>query len=118
MPAGRPSKYEERFCDEVVEHMKDGASLTSFAASIGVCRDTVTEWASVHPEFSAAVKRGKAACAAWWEERQRNLALTGVGNATSCIFGLKNMAAEDWADVKELKHSGSIGGVLDALPDR
>jgi hypothetical protein len=108
MPAGRPSKYEPAFCEAVVEHMKDGASLTSFAASIEVARSTINEWIDAHPEFSEAVKRGKAGCAAWWEKQTRKLAVDGGGNATLCIFGLKNMAAEDWRDKHELEHSGSV----------
>lgn len=114
---GRPSKYDPAYCDAVVEHMKEGASLTSFAAEIGVCRDTISEWASAHGEFSVAVKRGKAACAAWWEKINRTLAQTGTGNATACVFGLKNMAADDWRDKQEIEHSGNIGSVLDAIPD-
>ncbi len=118
MPAGRPSKYEERFCELVVEHMKEGASLTSFAASIDVCRDTISEWTTVHPEFSAAVKRAKAHCAAWWEKTNRTLATNGTGNATACVFGLKNMAAEDWRDKQEHEHTGKDGGAIEVVQRR
>jgi hypothetical protein len=110
--AGRPSKYDPAYCDQVVEHMREGASLTSFAASVDVARSTINEWMEHHPEFSEAVKRGKAACAAWWEKTNRNLALTGQGNATACVFGLKNMAGEDWRDKHELEHSGPGGAAL------
>lgn len=108
MAGGRPTKYEQRFCEEVIEHMKDGASLTSFAAEIGVARSTINEWIDNQPEFSEAVKIGKARCAAWWEKLSRQNAAEGGGNATLCIFGLKNMAAEDWRDKQEIEHSGSI----------
>lgn len=101
MPAGRPSKYQESYCDLVIEHMAEGASLTSFAAEIGVARDTISEWAVQHEEFSVAVKIGKAKCAAWWEKIGRSNAISGDGNATLVIFGLKNMAAEDWREKTE-----------------
>ena len=100
MPAGRPTKYDPAFCEAIVEHCADGASLTSFAASIDVCRDTITEWTNAHEEFSLAVKRAKAKCASWWEQNARQGA-TGVNkdvNPTLCIFGLKNMAADDWRE--------------------
>ena len=45
-------------------------SLTSFAAEIDVARDTIADWASVHPEFSVAVKRGKKKCAAGSRKRR------------------------------------------------
>ena len=108
MPAGRPSKYNEAYCSEIVNHCATGASITSFAAEIGVCRDTITEWAAKHEEFSLAVKKAKTKCAAWWEQVARTNAVEGGGNATLCIFGLKNMAADDWRDKVETEHSGAV----------
>ena len=105
---GRPTKYDPAYCDAVVEHMSEGASLLSFAASIDVARSTINEWADVHPEFSEAVSRGKAKCAAWWETAGRNLALKGEGNATMVVFGLKNMGADEWRDKQEVEHSGGV----------
>jgi len=95
---GRPSKYEDRYCDEVVAHMADGASLTSFAAEIDVARSTINEWMAAHPQFSEACARGKAKSAAWWEKVNRSLAVTGEGNAGACRLGLLNMAGDDWRD--------------------
>lgn len=105
---GRPSKYDPDYCVQVIEHCATGASLTSFAAEIDVCRDTITEWANTHDDFSAAVKRAKAKCAAWWEKQNRALTTGGSGNATSCIFGLKNMAPDDWREKTETVHTGAV----------
>lgn len=99
---GRPTKYRTEYCDMLVEHMSDGASITSFAAEIDVSRSTITEWEGVHPEFSASVKRGKAKCAAWWEKLGRSGAMGADVNPTLVIFGLKNMAADDWRDKQEI----------------
>lgn len=112
MPAGRPTLYDPKYCEAVVEHMRDGASLTSFAASIGVNRATITNWMDAHPEFLAAATRGKALCAAWWEAVARTNAVTGQGNATLTVFGLKNMAAEDWHDRQQIEHAGPGGSAL------
>lgn len=100
---GRPSTYKPTYCDLVIEHMSDGASLTSFAAEIGVARSTINEWMDANPEFSEAVKIAKGKCAAWWEKLGRTNAMTGNGNATLVIFGLKNMAADDWREKVEQK---------------
>lgn len=108
MPAGRPSVYDPAYCAKIVEHCTSGASITSFAASIGVCRDTITNWGNERPEFLAAVKRAKAAAAAWYDERARGVATDNKGSATICIFGLKNFAPEDFQDVQETKHSGAV----------
>ena len=113
-PGGRPTIYDPRYCQQIVDHMSEGASMTSFAAEIDVCRATLTVWADRHPEFLAAIKRGKAKCAAWWELVGRNLAMTGEGNATLTVFGLKNMAAEDWADKTAVDHTSSDGTMTPA----
>ena len=112
-PIGRPSKYKPEYCAAIVAHMSEGASATSFAAEIGVSRSTITEWAGEHPEFSAAVTRGKAKCAAWWERVARTNAVTGDGNATLTVFGLKNMRPEDWAD--RIEHTGKDGGAIETV---
>jgi hypothetical protein len=98
MPAGRPSKFQEAYCNEVITHMADGASLTSFAAEIGVARSTINEWMEHYPQFSEACARAKAKCAAWWEKTNRTLAATGTGNQGACKLGLTNMAPDDWKE--------------------
>ena len=110
---GRPSVYDPAFCDMVVEHMAEGRSLTSFAGVIGVDPRTVTRWASetddqTKPDFCHAVKVGRAKAVHWWEERARTIADGGDGNATMVIFGLKNRAKEDWADISKTEHSGEV----------
>jgi hypothetical protein len=108
MPAGRPTKYDPAYCDQIIEHMKDGASITSFAAEIDVARSTINEWIAAHPDFSEACARAKAKCAAWWEKTNRNLAATGTGNQGACKLGLTNMAPDDWRDKSEVEHSGTV----------
>jgi transposase len=109
----RPTKYKPEYCKAIVDHMRGGASATSFAASIGVCRATINVWADEHPEFLEALKRAKAACAEWWE----NLARQGASgnkeiNPTLVIFGLKNMAPDDFVERKAVEHSGPKGGAI------
>jgi transposase len=110
-PGGRPTTYRPEYVEQVVAVCAEGYSLTGFAGKIGVGRDTISEWAKVHPEFSAAVNRPKAARAAWWEERAREVAEKGGsgGQSTMVIFGLKNHAPEDYREKQEIEHSGSVG---------
>lgn len=120
MPGGRPSLYDPAYCERVVEFLADGYSLTAFAGEIGVCRDTISEWCKVHPEFSAAVKVALAKASRWWEDRNRSIASGGDGNAVSTIFGLKNRAPADWRDKQEVEHSGGADWIalLAARRDR
>lgn len=110
MPAGRPTLYDPDYCDALVAFMARGYSMTAFAGDIGVCRDTITEWAKVHPEFSSAVKRGQAARTKCLEE---TLIKGETGpKVTAHIFALKNAAPEEWKDKVQQEHSGPDGGAI------
>jgi hypothetical protein len=120
---GRPSKYDPKFCDELIEYFdiephfetpvltrrKDGTevekvafiasdlpTLAGFAVKIGVDRDTLKEWAHVHPEFSAAIKKAK--------ECQENILVTnglkGLYDTSFAIFTAKNVMG--WRDKQEI----------------
>ena len=117
-PVGRPSKFKEAYCGEVVGHMAEGASLTSFAAEIGVSRATINVWMTEYPEFLEAVGKAKAKCAAWWEKQGRRIALEGggPGSGTLAIFGMKNMGGDDWTDKQELDHRSSDGSMTPQAP--
>ena len=108
MPAGRPSTYDEAYCQEAIEFLKDGYSVAAFAGKIGVAKSTIYEWEKNHPEFSDAIKIGQAGAVYWWETANRKLATTGEGNATACVFGLKNRASDEWRDKTEQEVSGEL----------
>lgn len=112
MTAGRPSDYDPSYCDEAITFLADGFSLAALAGKLGVARSTIYKWVEEHPEFSDAVKTGQAKAVLWWETANRNLALTGEGNATSIIFGLKNRASDEWRDVKATEITGANGGPI------
>jgi transposase-like protein len=107
MPAGRPTKYDPAMVERVVPFLAQGYSVAALAAEFGVCYDTIKEWDKQHPEFSAAIKIGRQAAAKWWEDVARKNAITGEGNATMAIFGLKNRNRQEWADVRQLDHTSS-----------
>jgi DNA-binding XRE family transcriptional regulator len=65
---GRPTKYLPEYGSKLIEHMGAGLSFESFAAIIGVHRDTLYEWDKSQPEFSDAIKRAKDACQLFWEK--------------------------------------------------
>lgn len=109
MPAGRPSKYDPKYCDEVVAYMGQGYSKTAFAGSIGVCRDTILEWSSTIPEFSGAVKAAEAARVQSLETGLLQSDQLGP-QVTARIFALKNAAPDEWRDRREF--TGADGGPI------
>lgn len=57
-PTGRPTKYKEEYCEELVNYFETAQTTLDlpqfflFAKKIGVCEDTLYEWKKVHPRFS------------------------------------------------------------------
>lgn len=72
MPAGRPTDYRPEFCEQVVEHCRDGRSLASFCNEIGIARQTLYQWRARFSLFNDACSRALIAAQTWFEERCRN----------------------------------------------
>lgn len=115
MGPGRPSLYKEEYCRELIEHMKEGFSLESFAGKIGVCKDSLYAWRDAHDEFSDAIKRGQAASQYKWEYKlsqsvdNREINATSVYFALKCRFGYKETTAHEHSgpDGKPIEHAVS-----------
>ena len=93
---GRPPKYDVSYCDRIVERMSRGFSLTAAAAHCNIHRQTVYDWEAKHPEFSDAIKLGRAKRAAFLE-----IGLIGAPDGptvTSRIFALKNAAPDEFRE--------------------
>ena len=103
MPAGRPSDYDESYCERVVELGKEGASKAEMAAELECARSTFALWEQQHPEFSEAVKDAVGWSQAWWEKQGRIATFGGTDgfNATAFIFNMKNRFPADWKDKVE-----------------
>lgn len=67
-PVGRPSLYREEYNHKLIEHMSQGLSYETFAATIGVSRETLYEWEKAHPEFSDTKRKALALSQLWWEK--------------------------------------------------
>ena len=114
MPAGRPTLYTDDLGDQLIDWMREGYSLTAAAGKLGVARQTVYRWAEEKPQFNDALQDARAMAAAWWEDRARDLAMGGEGNAAVTIFALKNRVSEEWRDKTQTELTGADGGPIDA----
>lgn len=128
MPAGRPTKYDLKYCDEIVEFFTvepfrevpeiiEGKNFSKetikllpnkfptfekFAADNDLHVDTLIEWCKQHPEFSEAYKRCK-------ELQKDFLIQNGLGGlypAAAFCFVAKNCT--DMRDKQEIEHSGTV----------
>jgi hypothetical protein len=107
MPAGRPSKYDSKFCKVVEDTMSEGFSRMAAAGVIGIAYNTFRAWMDEQPEFLQAVRRGQAKRAIFLE---RGLLAAETGpQVTSRIFALKNAAPEEWNDTQRVVGPGPEG---------
>ena len=103
---GRPTKYHPAYCEAVVEFGRQKMSLTAFAGSILVSRETLSEWMRQHPDFSAACKQHSAVRTMALE---RGLFEAQIGPQVGAhIFALKNASPHEWRDKQEIDHQVNL----------
>lgn len=115
-PVGRPTKFLEKYCQMLIEHMESGYSYESFAGVVDVDRDTLYHWEKIHPIFSDAKKKAFSKCLLWWDKLGVDNALNiteshQVGNSRTTksvglntgnfVFQMKNRF--NWTDKREEK---------------
>lgn len=107
----RPSSYEPEFCDRVRELGLEGKSKAQIAATLGVNRTTLDNWAAAHEEFLSALKDARDLALNWWETKGQDGLTADKFNATLFIFQMKNRFREDYRDQTEL--TGANGGPIE-----
>lgn len=94
MPIGRPTKYDPKYCEMLVEHMASGLSFDAFAGDVNVAISTIYEWEKAHTAFSEAKKLGFSKNLSWWEKQgSMGLWQDREGpqfNTTNFVFQMKN----------------------------
>lgn len=102
------SKYEERFCQMLIDHMSKGKSFESFAAVAKVGRRTLFDWLEVHPKWKEAKDQAEMAALDFFETRL----IAGISgqsvqnfdhkksNPTLLIFALKTRFHKQYGENK------------------
>lgn len=108
-PVGRPTKYDPKYCEEVLRMGAQGYSVVEMAAEIGVKRDTLeTNWPDKHPDFLEAFTQAMQLSQSWWEKQGR-IAL--FADKFQNALWARSMAArfpKDWRESKNIDHSGQV----------
>lgn len=109
--AGRPSKYDESYCEKSIAFLSKGKSITQLSAHINVCKDTIYEWAKVHPEYSDALMRGRELSQAYWESELVDMMYNKEVNSPLVKLYFANRFG--WSDKTETKndHTSSDGSM-------
>lgn len=89
---GRPTSYDPKYCQEMIDCLSQGYSITTFAVRIGVSKDTIYEWVKTHDEFSDAFRKAKDHEQSWYETTGRSAILGEIAgfNSPAYIFHMKN----------------------------
>lgn len=113
--------YNESMCETVKHLLADGKSIARIATNLGVCRDTIYDWRDKHPEFASALKAGKDAAQAHWEDIGEEGINGNIKNfsATAWMFTMKNRFRSDYAEEKQEKtvSESIVEKLIDKLVD-
>ncbi|NBW20739.1 MAG: hypothetical protein EBR82_73520 [Caulobacteraceae bacterium] len=116
MPAGRPTDYDPKYCDLVIELASQGKSKAQMAATIGVTRKTMWTWAQQYPEFLNAFELAEELCQQWWENiGQTYLVNTKDGDSLNTGLWARSMAArfpKDYTDRTKHEVTGKDEGPI------
>ena len=116
MPAGRPTDYDPKYCDLVIELASQGKSKAQMAATIGVTRKTMWTWAQQYPEFLNAFELAEELCQQWWENiGQTYLVNTKDGDSLNTGLWARSMAArfpKDYTDRTKHEVTGKDDGPI------
>jgi len=68
-PIGRPTLYDPKYCDLVVELGAKGKSVEQISTYLGVSLRVMYDWRDRYPDFLHALDDAKIAEQTWWEEQ-------------------------------------------------
>lgn len=100
-------RYRAVYAKLLLEHMKRGLSLESFAAletkqKRPVPPATVTSWVKRHADFAQAYEEGKAAALLFFERRLLNAAQNDKSDLRSLLAMYRSRRADMTKETKEL----------------
>jgi len=112
-PVGRPSGYRPEYCERVIEMGKKGYSPVQIAAELGIThRNTLDDWAEVHPEFSDAFTHARTQAQAWWERRGVEGLDAERFNALVWKTSMQARFRDDYTEKRIQEHTGKDGGPI------
>ncbi len=69
---GRPTKYPKDACERIIQYGKQGMCMAEMASEFEVTRETLYEWARVHPDFSDSLSCAQDLAEGYWARSIRN----------------------------------------------
>ncbi len=113
---GRPTDYKPEYCGQVIELGKAGKSVVQMACALDVHKDSLYEWAKVHPAFSDAFTRARQHSQDWWETKGQGGLETSGFNASLWSRSMAARFPEDYTERQKRELTGAGG--KDLLPSK
>jgi hypothetical protein len=128
----RPSKYEEKYNEQVYKLCLLGATDVQIADFLDISESTFNEWKKLYPMLSESIKKGKEIADATVAEKLYHRAIGYehpetitasfqgeitdmktvtkhyAPDPTAAIFWLKNRQSKKWRDKHEIQQDGTI----------
>ena len=118
MPGGRPTLYDESLCEKALELFSKGLSIIQVAAEFNVSRDTIYEWAKVHPEFSDTLSTGIAKAEAFWETiLQGGASGANEQPVNQGLLSLIMKCRYHWTETKDINLNAAVDDVTSLTPE-
>lgn len=106
------STFKPEYCESVIAHCAQGGTIASFAAVLGIAKQTVYNWRKQYPEFDLACEVGIGR--AVFEDEKVLHHLVTVGDRDKrlgpVLYRLGNRAPDVWRNVQKTEVSGPDGG--------
>lgn len=101
---GRPTKYDKKYCDVVIDYMSRGYSKEACAGAIGISKNTLYEWAKKHEDFKDAISIGEARSQLFWEAMAVDYTVHSKNGKqiNGQVYGLNMRNRFNWSDKKEI----------------
>lgn len=101
--------YKPSFCQKLINHVRKGKSVESFAGTIGVTPATLYKWAEQFEELEEAMEVAKSLSLGFYEDIAIEQS-TGdnKGNATTLKFLMTNQHSSVYKDKQVIENDGNV----------
>jgi hypothetical protein len=104
MALGRPTLYNDSFCQKLIDHFKEGGSVEEFCLDNNISKQTFYNWCEVHEDFFDAKKIGESFSQGWWMKKGRLSLENKDFSYTGWYMNMKNRFG--WKDKADFTTDG------------
>lgn len=124
---GRPTDYDDKYPELLIEHLKKGYSFESFGGVVGACKKTLYNWCDAVPEFLHAKNKGQSYSLLEWERKgidglynetfkdEDGMTVSRSINTSIWIFNMKNRFG--WRDKIEVSEEDETDLITEFTKD-